>query len=115
MAIRVTSAFMGLVLFTCLCPVSVAAEAENRSKNRAYQTGSGETTKAPFSISGFAGNGLQYTRCHATRHLRATSWILRYNLYDAVGNYMSDKVLTLRALVKTHLGLTGDNARRSFT
>ncbi len=31
-------------------PVSVIAEAENRSNTRAYQTESGETTKAPLSI-----------------------------------------------------------------
>ncbi len=57
-----------------LDPVSVAADAENSSKTRAYQTVSGDTTKAPLSTPGglimtmsmrwlpwniFAGNGLQ--------------------------------------------------------
>ena len=41
-----------------LDPVSVIAEAENRSNTRAYQTESGETTKAPLSIPG----GLIMTR-----------------------------------------------------
>ncbi len=35
-----------------LDPVSVAVDAENRSKTRAYQRVSGDTTKAPLSIPG---------------------------------------------------------------
>ena len=35
-----------------LDPVSVIADAENNSKTRAYQTESGDTTKAPLSIPG---------------------------------------------------------------
>ena len=41
-----------------LDPVSVIAEAENRSNTLAYQTEPGETTKAPLSIPG----GLIITR-----------------------------------------------------
>ncbi len=33
-------------------PVSVIADAENRSKTLAYQTVSGDTTKQPLSIPG---------------------------------------------------------------
>jgi hypothetical protein len=40
-------------------PVSVCAEAEKRSKTRAYQTESGVTTKAPFSIPGGRINEVQ--------------------------------------------------------
>ena len=35
-----------------LDPVSVIAEAENKSSTRTYQTELGETTNAPFSIPG---------------------------------------------------------------
>ena len=35
-----------------LDPVSVIAEAENRSKTRAYQTDSGDTTNDPLSMPG---------------------------------------------------------------
>ena len=35
-----------------LDPVSVIAEAENRSNTRAYQTDSGDTMKAPLSMPG---------------------------------------------------------------
>ena len=73
---------------------------ENRSNTRAYQTESGETTKAPLSIpgglimmrsnqwlpwNGLAGNGLQYTRCTPlylvcpiTRQLKRLKWPLQW-------------------------------------
>jgi hypothetical protein len=51
-----------------------------------------------------------------------TQQVIRYTLYGVTGNYMNEKVLTLRDVtdvlpaddVKLHLGLTGDNARKCF-
>ncbi len=45
--------------------------------------------------------------------------VIRYSLYGQTINFLCDKVLTLRDVhpsdeVKLHLGLTGENARKSF-
>jgi hypothetical protein len=45
--------------------------------------------------------------------------VIRYGLYGQAINFICDKVLTPRDVhpsdeIKTHLGLTGDNARKSF-
>jgi hypothetical protein len=45
--------------------------------------------------------------------------VIRYSLYGQTINFICDKVLTPRDVhpsdeIKTHLGLTGDNARKSF-
>ena len=45
--------------------------------------------------------------------------VIRYVLYGLAGNYMNERVFTPRDVypaddVKLHLGLTGNNARKSF-
>ena len=45
--------------------------------------------------------------------------VIRYVLYGLAGNYMNERVFTPRDVypaddVKLHLGLTGDNTRKSF-
>ena len=50
---------------------------------------------------------------------RNTQQVVRYTLYGQFNNYMNEKVLTPRDVfpsddVKLHLGLTGENQRKSF-
>ena len=52
-------------------PVSIIAEAENRSNTRAYQTESGETKIAPLSIPG----GLIMTRSMTAMEWFCRKWI----------------------------------------
>ena len=56
---------------------------------------------------------------YVTALARNTQQVVRYTLYDQFNNYMNDKVLTPREVfpsddVKLHLGLTGDNKKKSF-
>ena len=50
--LRIVVCFQSSAHSKDLDPVSVIADAENSSKTRAYQTVSGDTTKAPLSIPG---------------------------------------------------------------
>ena len=56
---------------------------------------------------------------YVTALARNTQQVVRYTLYGQFNNYMNEKVLTPRDVfpsddVKLHLGLTGENQRKSF-
>ena len=56
---------------------------------------------------------------YVTALARNTQQVIRYTLYGQFNNYMNDKVLTPRDVfpsddVKLHLGLTGENQKKSF-
>lgn len=56
---------------------------------------------------------------YLTALARNTQQVLRYTLYGQFSNYMNEKVLTARDVfpsddVKQHLGLTGENQKKSF-
>ena len=56
---------------------------------------------------------------YVTALARNTQQVIRYTLYGQFSNYMNEKVLTARDVfpsddVKLHLGLTGENQKKSF-
>ncbi len=113
--IHIRTIFRIVVCFHCrqkftvegLDPVSVLAEAENRSNTQAYETVSGDTTNAPLSIpcgqimtgssrwlplNGFAGNGLQYIRCTPVYLVCPSNWLYRVKWSMCRGESCSSNV-----------------------